>query len=92
MSITCEDNTSPGAGELTIDQSGMWLYHTSMNWKKRGINAYKSEKGKGSGHDLDFDGERDVPIVSHTADKLTGRKKKKKETETGPSERGASAG
>ena len=54
-----------------------------MNWNKRGINAYKREKGQGSGHDLDFDGEKDIPIVSLTTGKLAQQKKQKKKPVTG---------
>lgn len=63
---------------MQLTRGRKWLYHETMSWKKRGINAYRNEKGKGAGHDLEFDGEKDYPLVSFPADKLSAKKKQKK--------------
>jgi len=47
-----------------------------MNRRKKGIEAYTREKGKGKNHDLDFNGEKDVPFLP---EKIPNLKVKKEE-------------
>ncbi len=56
----------------------MHWYDIPMSWKKRGIGEYQNEKRRGAGHDLDFDGSNDLPILHHKDEDLRLKKTREK--------------
>ena len=55
---------------LRLTSQYVHWYDIPMNRKKRGIGAYQKEKRKGTCHDLDFDGSKDLPILHHKSKDL----------------------